>query len=370
MWIVLLIGIGCFSGFFLFRKNALPVAGDRRDPNDDGAWRLSVIIPARNEEINLPHLLESLKSQSVRPCEVIVVNDFSEDRTSEIAERYGATVVDNSLLPDGWTGKNWAVWNGYLRASGDVFVFLDADIRLEPTALASLLEARRRSKGVISVVPYHHTEKLYERLALVFNMLGFFAFTSVFEKNNPRKGLYGSCIVATREDYERINGHSSVKSQVLDDLFLGSKFREAGIPVVNSIGYRLVSFRMYPRGIRSEIEGFSKGAVLSTSTLSPWTIVFTAAWIVGLLVSESVFAFAWLGADWAWPLAAGYLLYTAQLFALMRYVGRFGYAVPLLHPLASLFFLGVMAYSVYQVTVLGSVRWKGRNVKVGGAQDR
>jgi len=366
MWIVIVTGIGCLFGFLLFRKNALPSPGGHEP---DGR-NVSVIVPARNEEENLPHLLESLKAQTVQGFEVIVVNDFSEDRTREIAERYGAKVIDNSVLPDGWTGKNWAVWNGYARATGDVFVFLDADIRLAPTALASLLLARERSNGVVSVVPYHRTEKLYEKLALVFNMLGVFAFTSIFERSNPRKGLYGSCIVALREDYEKINGHESVKSEVLDDLFLGSKFAEAGIPVVNSIGCGSVEFRMYPQGVRSEIEGFSKGAVLSTSTLSPRTIASVAAWLVGLLISESVFVFAWLRPEWAWPLAAGYALYTAQLLVLMRYVGSFGLVVPLLHPVASLFFLGVMAYSLYQVAVVGHVRWKGRNVRVGGAQDR
>ncbi|RKP46765.1 glycosyltransferase [Cohnella endophytica] len=364
MWIIVLALAGCASGFFLFRRNTLPLS---REPYR-GERKLSVIIPARNEQCNLPYLLASLKSQTVQPFEIIVVDDFSNDRTKEIAESYGVKVIANSNLPQGWTGKNWAVWNGYLRASGDLFVFLDADVRLEPNAIASLIQATERTKGVISVVPYHHTEKLYEKLALIINVLGVFAFTSVFEKSNPRKGLYGSCIVASREDYEKINGHESIKSEVLDDLFLGSKFMDAGIPVTNYIGRGLVSFRMYPQGIRSEIEGFSKSAVLSTSTLSLWTIIPIALWVIGLLASESVVIFA--NTSWALPLLIGYVLYLLQLSYFMRYVGVFGIVIPVLHLVSSLFFLMIMLYSLYQVVVLGNVRWKGRNVQVGGKRGR
>jgi glycosyltransferase involved in cell wall biosynthesis len=364
MWIVVIMLVGCLFGMFLFKKNTMTIS---HEPYQ-GLQRLSIIIPARNEACNLPYLLDSLKSQTVQPFEIIVVDDFSNDETKEIAESYGVKVIANTSLPEGWTGKSWAVWNGYLHASGDVFAFLDADIRLAPNALASLLKSRERSKGVISVVPFHHTEKLFEKLALIMNMLGIFAFTSVFERANPKKGLYGSCILALREDYEKINGHESVKSEVLDDLFLGSKFMKAGIPVTNFIGYGLVSFRMYPQGIRSEIEGFSKGAVLSTSTLSPWTIIPIAIWVVGLLVSETVFLFA--NTSWALPLLIGYLMYMVQLFYFTKYVGVFGIVIPVLHVVASIFFIVIMLYSLYQVVVLGHVRWKGRHIRVGGRRDR
>ncbi|MFC5528809.1 glycosyltransferase [Cohnella yongneupensis] len=363
--ILFVIVFGCACGFILFRRNRLP---SYQGPSSDSPLKLSVIIPARNEEINLPHLLESLLQQTLHPFEIIVVDDCSEDRTRQIAENYGVTVIAGTSPPPGWTGKNWAVWNGYTRSAGDHLVFLDADIRLAPTALASLMKAMERKSGVISVVPYHHTVRLYEKLAMITNILGVFAFTSPFERTNASKGLYGACIVASRDDYERVNGHSSIKSEVLDDLFLGSQFMEAGIPVTNYIGYGLVSFRMYPHGIRSELEGFSKGAVLSTSTLRPWTIVPTALWTLGLLVSSS--ALFLLGNAWAWPLWIGYALYMLQIAYFIRYVGKFGVLIPVLHALSSLFFVVIMLYSLYQVVVLRRVAWKGRHIQVGGKRDR
>ncbi|MFD0672182.1 glycosyltransferase [Cohnella sp. GCM10027633] len=363
MGIVILIVVvcGCLCGFLLFRNKTLPPASP--SPGSE-ARTLTVIVPARNEEVNLPHLLESLAAQTLRPTEVIVVDDCSEDRTRQIAERYGATVIAGSPPPPDWTGKNWAVWNGYAASTGDVLVFLDADVRLEPGALASLVRARDACHGVVSVVPYHRPVRFYEKLSMITNVLGAFAFTSPFERTNARKGLYGACIVASRADYDNVNGHASVKSEVLDDLFLGSRFMEAGVPVSNYLGGGLVSFRMYPHGIRSEVEGFSKGAALSTSTLSPWTVLPTAVWTVGLLASE--FALFALAYAWSWPLFAAYALCTLQLAYFARSVGRFGLAIPLLHALSSLFFVAVMLVSLFQVLVLRRVVWKGRHIEVGG----
>lgn len=119
MWLLMVICVGCLSGFILFRKNTLTTY---HEPIQ-GPEKLSIIIPARNEEYNLRFLLDSLQSQTLTPYEIIVVDDFSEDRTKEIAESYGVKVIANSSLPEGWTGKSWAVWNGYLQASGDIFAF-------------------------------------------------------------------------------------------------------------------------------------------------------------------------------------------------------------------------------------------------------
>ena len=364
MGLYLMFILGCVSGFMLFRRNLIP----RDEGENESIGRLSIIIPARNEELNLSYLLDSLQKQTVKPFEIIVVDDCSEDRTKEIAESYGITVIQNPVLPVGWTGKTWAVWNGFLRSSGDVIAFLDADIRLSPRALEFLMKERSKVGGVLSVVPFHHTVKLYERLALIPNILGVFAFTSIFEQKNPQKGLYGSCILTTRSDYEKINGHNSIRSELLDDLNLGARYLENDIRVTNFIGRGLVSFRMYPYGLKSELQGFGKGAVLSTDKLSRWTIAFIAIWFIGLIASEGAI-FLW-NTPWAYPMIFGYILYALQIYYWVRDVGRFGKITPLLHILSTLFFLIILLYSAYQVTFLGHVVWKGRTVGVGGKRDK
>lgn len=379
MWIGLaLMAAAWAAGFVLFRKNTVPAAAggaglggerDRKQQQDQQQSqipRLSIIIPARNEEESLPHLLSSLRAQRYRPYEVIVVDDGSTDRTSLIAREYGATLVEGTPLPEGWTGKNWAVWNGYLHSTGELIAFLDADVRLAPEALGALVAAREEAGGAISVVPYHYTEQLYERLALIPNLLGLFAFTSPFERTNPQKGLYGSCIVAAREDYERAKGHAGVRSELLDDLTLGARFVEAGVPVKNFIGRGLVSFRMYPGGIRSEVEGFGKGALQSTGRLAPPTVLLVALWLVGLICAEAApFAFF---TTWWLPLAAGYIAYALQIYAFSRHTGRFGPWLPALHLLSTAFFLYILLYSAYRLLFVGHVPWKGRQVGIGGGK--
>lgn len=363
--LLILFLLQCLAGFVLFVRVRLGTSGSTTREERG----VSVIIPARNEEENLPHLLGSIRVQSLRPREVIVVDDCSSDRTAEVAARYGATVIRNTEPPAGWTGKNWALWNGFLASSGDILAFFDADVRLAPQALERLLAAREACGGAVSVVPYHHMERAYEKLSLVAYLLGVFAFTSPFEKTNKKKGLYGSCIVLSRADYEKVNGHRGVSGEVLDDLNLGRQFTEAGIPIENNIGGDLVSFRMYPGGLKSELEGFGKGAVISTSSLTPRTILLISVWLAGLLVTGFVTPVLLLaGRAWAWPFAAGYALYALQILYFTGNTGDYGLAAPLLHFVPSLFFIVVMLYSVYRVVFLGSVTWKGRQIKLKGGR--
>ena len=99
---ILILPIGMISGMILFQKNTIPYSENSNAKHG----KISVIIPARNEEKNLPHLLDSLFNQSVQPDEIIVVDDHSQDQTKHIAEEYGVTTFTAPPLPAGWTGKN------------------------------------------------------------------------------------------------------------------------------------------------------------------------------------------------------------------------------------------------------------------------
>ncbi len=362
MAILILLACSCIFGLILFSK--VQLIDQDSVKNEDS--KVSVIIPARNEEVNLPYLLESLKTQTVSPYEVIVVDDMSSDRTYEIAAGYGVKVIGHKELPENWTGKAWALWNGVKASSGNILVFFDADVRLAPNALETLLNVRAKTGGAISVVPYHKTEKFFEKFSLIPYLLGVLAFTSPFERYSRRKGLYGSCIVMTREAYSKIEGHDSVKSEVLDDLTLGNKLTEAGIHVENYIGNNYVFFRMYPGGLRSELQGFGKSAVLGMANLQPFTVISIAIWFIGLLAVEFITPFTlFFGARYAIPFTLGYILYTLQIFYFLRHSGDYGRFIPALHLFSTVFFIVVILYSYYQVTFTGSVTWKGRQVKIG-----
>lgn len=357
MWLLALFVCGILSGYVLFRDHALPSGPDQ--PAE--GRRLSVIIPARNEEASLPHLLQSLQAQKRKPDEIIVVNDGSTDRTAEIAREHGARVIDVTGVPAGWTGKNWAIWTGYRESTGDLLAFIDADIRLEPEALSAVTAACARTGGAVSIVPYHEAVHAHEKMAMITNFLGMFTFLSRFEKRNPRQGLYGPLIMVSREHYEAIGGHAAIRGEVIDDLSLGAAFKQAGIPVDNYVGGRSVRFRMYPHGLHSQLEGFAKSAALSIQKLHPATLALIVCWLTGLIVSQGVFLFPDEAMPW---LVAGYLLYAAQMMHLSRYVGAFRPFVPLVHILPLLSFACMLLYSLYQVTFKREVVWKGRQIQV------
>jgi len=88
---------------------------------------LSIVVPARNEEANIPNLLRSLKGQVYVNDEIVVVDDHSEDKTATVAEKEGAKVIKSKQMPSGWTGKTWACHQGAQEATGEVLIFLDAD---------------------------------------------------------------------------------------------------------------------------------------------------------------------------------------------------------------------------------------------------
>src|SRR5277367_5581948 len=104
---VLLCAAGLAAGFLLIRRVPACPSAQSHD-----ATSLSIVIPARNEEDNLPRLLQSIALSAVRPAEILVVDDASTDDTAPIARSLGAIVITSLPLPEGWTGKAWACHQG------------------------------------------------------------------------------------------------------------------------------------------------------------------------------------------------------------------------------------------------------------------
>jgi len=132
---------------------------------------MSIVIPARNEETNIPNLLRSLKGQIKAGDEILVVDDHSEDNTAAIAEREGATVLKSKEMPPGWTGKTWACYQGAQEATGKLLLFLDADTLVEDGGLYQIASCHEKLDGVLSIQPYHKMFRLYEQLSAFFNLI-------------------------------------------------------------------------------------------------------------------------------------------------------------------------------------------------------
>ena len=104
--------------------------------------KVSVILPARNEEIYITRCLDSLLNQDYPNFEIIAINDSSSDETGDIILRYSkkynklVVAVDPGPKPDGWVGKSWACYQGYRKATGDLFLFTDADTQHSPSLMS------------------------------------------------------------------------------------------------------------------------------------------------------------------------------------------------------------------------------------------
>ncbi|MEM6279950.1 MAG: glycosyltransferase, partial [Verrucomicrobiota bacterium] len=179
IWLFLIVVFLCWiSGWFMSaRFRTVPkLAPGAPKP----LVKVSVIVPARDEEKNLSRLLPSLQDPEFSPHEILVVNDQSSDRTAEVATENGARVIQGKPLPEGWYGKPWACQQGADAAAGDWFLFLDADTVLEPGGLLRIGQLSKDAGSVHSICPHHRVKVAFEQLSAFFNVimiLGMNAFT-------------------------------------------------------------------------------------------------------------------------------------------------------------------------------------------------
>jgi len=342
------------------------------------AERLSIIIPARNEETTLPNLLRSIRSQSVKPREIIVVDDGSMDRTAEVAQQLGAKVIRSQPLPEDWRGKTWACHQGAQAATGELLMFLDADTWFEPEGLVHLFatyvvqpamggtapQTNRTPKcekqtqqtepgsflvGAFSVGPYHAVQKLHEQSSLFFNL------TMVV--GTVPNGLFGQMLLVDRQSYLQVGGHETVRGKILENYFLAQRFRAAGVPVRSVTGRGVLSFRMYPNGLRELIEGWTKGFAAGAGQTPRGVLVLVVGWMTGLTLAPLGWA---ISGDWLrWGTL--YLVCAAQVGWLSRCIGSFRWYTALLYPVPLVFFFGVFARAALRSGK--HVTWKGRNIR-------
>jgi 4,4'-diaponeurosporenoate glycosyltransferase len=334
--------------------------GQTKECSSVSAEPLSIIIPARNEEENLPNLLHSLAKQSVRPKEIIVVDDASSDHTAEVARQNGARVINSPPLPEGWRGKTWACHQGAQAAAGQKLLFLDADTWFEPDGLARVLAEFQVGGGdALSVAPYHAVRNFHEQFSAFFNLVmlaGTGAFT-VLDDRYSQRCLLGQFLLIDRTAYQRAGGHEAVKGRILENFWFSKQLRNANVTLHCRSGRGVFSFRMYPAGWRQLLEGWTKG-LASGAGQTPWPILLLIiAWLGGLFfvpigVATRNEPLLWL---------AVYGLCAAQIGWLLRRVGTFHWCAAIFYPMLILFFFAVFANSVFHSGK--TVSWKGRAIR-------
>ena len=356
--IIVLIGLAATAVLF-YRFPVLP--GIRRGKADYPA--VSVIIPARNEADDLPLLLMDLRRQTIPVFEIIVADDGSEDATARIAAACGARVITLNGKPEGWAGKPWACQNGADAARGELLLFLDADVRLGPEGIETLLQAYTSERCTISVQPWHQTEKIYEQLSLMFNLVQIAANGTAL----PRPlnlGLCGPVILIARQDYSRAGGHAGVRKSVVEDMALGRQMKKAGLPYRLFTGNQAVAFRMYGHGLRELLQGWVKNLAAGAAQTPSPVFLLVFFWIASLTsVPLQIVKFA-VTANWPWlaVYAVLHMAWIALIAVLARRAGRFLVWAYFFYPLLMLSLLGVFAVSLFRRVFKLKVTWKGRAI--------
>jgi 4,4'-diaponeurosporenoate glycosyltransferase len=364
-------------GFFLLwripRCGSGPARNARGSDGRGAGGRIAVIIPARNEERTLPLLLASLACQERKADEVIVVDDGSEDATAEVASRHGVRVVAAGPKPDDWMGKSWACWQGAQATAGDTLVFLDADTTLSPGGLAALERTLAADGGLVGVQPYHSIRRPYEALAAFFNIVVMAALNtfSMRGRGVPPSGSFGPCLACSRSDYVAAGGHEAVRHAIVEDMAIGRRFQDAGMPVTCYAGRGTISFRMYPDGLAQLIEGFTKNMAIGASSIRGDFKALIVLWLTGVTVC----VFSGIASLLPWfsvyrPMeAVFYALYAGQLYWMLRRIGSFGPLTALLFPVPLAFFHVVFFRATMLVRRGREVTWKGRSIRTGRGKE-
>ncbi|HSP46733.1 MAG TPA: glycosyltransferase family 2 protein, partial [Clostridiaceae bacterium] len=327
--------------------------------------KVSVIIPARNEENSLPLLLDDLSRQTYPAHEILCIDDDSTDRTGEVALSHGAKVVSLREKPEGWNGKSWACQKGADSADGDLLLFLDADVRLGEDSVERIIRAYIDHGCVISVQPYHDVPKTYEQFSMFFNLVQVAANGMGLPGKDKGFILYGPVILISHSDYGKVGGHASIRERIVDDMALGERLRNTRILFRLYLGDRKLSYRMYGGGFRDLYEGWMKNMAAGALKTPPILFILVFLWITSSASVPLHLILAAVRMDMvgmAFYLFL-YLVWVGELYRISGRIGSFEKWGILFYPVLLAFYIVVFFLSMVKRVFRIKVAWKGREVK-------
>lgn len=329
--------------------------------------RVSIIVPACNEEEDIEQGLSGLLALDYDNYEVIAVNDRSTDRTGEIMDRVAASqagcgclrVVHVRELPSGWLGKTHAMWSAGLAATGDWLLFTDADVLFKPDVLRrALTYAEAENADHVVVFPRIIMKRPGEKMMIAFFQTLFTFGHRPWRVADPETKDHmgvGAFNLVRRTAYEAVGTYKALRMEVLDDMKLGKVLKNARFRQRNVFGDDLISVR-WAKGAMGVVDNLTKNffAVLSFQW---WR---TVASVFGLFfLNLGPFLGIWLAHGWA---RVPYVVALGSM--LLIYLGMsFKSSIPpyyfLLHPLSTVMFEYTLIRSMVLTLRDDGVTWRG-----------
>jgi len=329
---------------------------------------VSVIIPARNEELTIGQAVLSLASQP-DVLEIVVVDDQSVDGTASVLKGVAADVpklrvLEAGALPEGWVGKNHATWQGAQHATGAWLLFTDADaVHLPGSTAQALLRAAAGDATMLSVSPAQEMHSWWERALIPFvycRLAQLYSYAAVNDPRSPIAAANGQYLLIRRDAYEAIGGHAAVRGEVLEDVALARRAKDAGVRLLFVPDEGLVRVRMYTT-FRAMWEGWTKNLcplVTGVGQRVTREFFYVLPWIPLLCLALTP-RFPVAGILGVLLLAGRHAGYAA---ALRR--NRFPLSSVVYYMVAMLLYCAALAASDWHYA-RGQVTWKGREYPVG-----
>jgi len=349
-------------------QHLLPI-GTAVPASNEGS--VTAIVPARNEEAVIAACIASLASQP-EIAEILVVNDQSTDGTARVVKSLIGKVpnlrlLETAGLPDGWVGKNYALWVGVQQAKSTWLLFTDADAEHERNSASRALQiAQDQGAALVSFSPEQVTETWYEKSLIPFIYLRLakrFSYEKVNDPDSSAAAANGQFLMMRRDVYDAIGGHASVAGEVLEDVALAMRVKAAGHRISFGSGKGIVRVRMY-RSFQAMWQGWKKNLyrLMGGSPLAVFREVESSLpWIPLLLIVVG--------------LKVPFLLFLGVLFLIARQTS-YGLDLARNHFPFSFIFYYVPAVALYVAVlwasyrshVKGRIQWKGREYSVGAPE--
>ncbi|HZQ69929.1 MAG TPA: glycosyltransferase [Terriglobales bacterium] len=329
--------------------------------------RLTIIVPARNEEESIAASVHQLLALDYPHYEVIAVNDRSTDRTGEILDRIAEMpmaqgrlrVMHVDTLPTGWLGKTHAMWMAAQQASGEWLLFTDADVLFKPDSVRRVLAyAEKEFADHVVLFPRMIMRRPGERMMIAFFQTLFVFGHRPWKVGDPKTKDHmgvGAFNLVRRSVYEAVGTYKALRFEVLDDMKLGKVVKTSGFAQRNVFGDDLISIH-WAKGALGIVDNLTKNFFAIMSFQWPRAV---ASCVALLFLNLVPFLGVWLATGWA-KLPYGIAL--LSMFAIYWGMSQRSSIPPyyfLLHPISTALFTYTMLRSMLLTLWQGGVVWRG-----------
>jgi len=336
------------------------------DPKDEDTdlSRVTVLTPARNEEAEIGTTFSALRTQG-SGFQAILVDDQSTDQTQAVARAAlpSIKIIDGTQLPSGWTGKLWALEQGRKHVTTPLILLMDADIRLEPGILKSLIAHQQKHElSFVSLMAFLRMQSFWEKL-LIPAYIYFFKLLYPFALgNNPRFKKFavaaGGCILIETEVLDKLGGFAALHDALIDDCTLAKKVKAAGYKTWMGTTHSVTSHRAYDslNEIWNLVARFAftylryNWILLGVCTI----LMFAAYWAIPLALIFSDLPQKWTNFLWL-----GYALLFICYYPTVRFY-RLNPLWTFLHPFAGTLYMAMTWSSAFRYASGRRSEWKGR----------